>query len=393
MTKSTQQKYTNQIDFLLDDINNRPKNNYFLTVYLPISSEIKRAKLRKRLKRNLKSLVLTSFNNQSKINVHQELPQKIIGSMEKEINKFEKFYSGIGLFCQFNNQEPKKMILIQFLKPPEKENFIGKTYALGQLIWMKNTAVNALIININQKKAEIYIFNNSQLKKIYHQKNDFLETKIKDLKEYVEKRNFNLAGKTFYGTGTRKFEGQNLLANQLFLNQITEFIQQENHLKTLYDHLVIFYTYPFTGLVDKLIDQSFIKTNFEPFLMAKTKKTKQKLKKITIKNIDQYQEKEKLEELEKAKENHRYFVKGWSEVIPAGRSKKIDVLFTKPNLKKEGYRDKNNFVWLELNNGTKKVPNIAPWLVRNITESGGKILLIKDNPYLEKVEVAAKLRY
>ncbi len=384
--------YQNLVQFLLNQVNENKNGTFFLTAYLPISQDKKQAKIRKNLKQSLKSLILTTFND-SEIEFHQKLPQKIVGKAEKKINKTETLYAGIGLFCQFNKQEPEKITISQFLKPPKEEIFIGQTYDLDQLIWIKNTAVQALILNINQQEADIYILGSNQLKKIYHQENEFLETKIKDLKGYIEKRNLNTAGKTIYGSGTRTAEDEEGLANQLFLNQITNFIREEQHLRTSFDHLVIFYTYPFNNLIDSLTEESFIKTNFKPFLVTENTQTKKQIKNITRKNIDQYQKGQKLKALKTARENYQLLAEGWEEVIPAARKEKIATLFVPPVLEKEGYLDEQKYLWLKSKKGAKQVKNIAPWLVKNVTESGGKVVIIKDNDYLNETEVAAYLRY
>jgi hypothetical protein len=384
--------YQNLVDYLLNQVNQEKDEDIYLTVYLPITQEDKQPKIRKRINQRLKSLILTAFNN-SELDFHQKLPQKIVNEVEGKINKIETFYSGIGLFCQFNKQEQLKVTISQFLKSPKEEIFIGQTYDLDQLIWIKNTAAQALILNINQKEGDIYVLSDDQLKKIHHQQNEFLETKIKKLKEYVEQKNIGAAGKMIYGSGTRTAEGEKKLANRLFLNQIISFIQEEKHLKNSFDHLVIFYTYPFNTLIDDLVEISFIKTNFKPFLVTENTQTKKKIKDLTKKNIDQYQKKQKLEALKTARENYHLLAESWKEVIPAARKEKIDTLFVLPVVEKEGHLDNQKNLWLESKKRTKKIKNVAPWLVKKVAESGGKVVLIENNDYLNKVEVAAHLRY
>jgi hypothetical protein len=385
----TQEKY----DQIIDQVNSKSSTDHFLTVYLPIKPLDKQAKIKKRIKQELKSAILKTFKNNPEISRRQQLPQKIVNLMKKRINSFDKIFSGVGLFCRFNKRKPEKLIISQFIKPPRKETFLGKTYDLDQLIWIRNTAAKAVIINIDQKKADVYILGNQQIKKVFHRENEYLETKIKNLKEYIEQRNLNTGGRIFYGSGTGTVENEKALANQLFLNEVIDFIQDEKHLKATFDHLVIFYTYPFNTLIDNLIEQSFIKTNFKPLLVTKNVQTKKEIKDLTIKNINQYQQKQRHEAFKTAKENHELFAKTWSEIIPAARKEKISVLFIPPVIKKDGYIDEKGKLWLKPKPKRRKVKNLSPWLVKSVTEKSGKIIVIKDNEYLDKFEVAAQLRY
>jgi hypothetical protein len=39
------------------------------------------------------------------------------------------------------------------------------------------------------------------------------------------------------------------------------------------------------------------------------------------------------------------------------------------------------------------IRSIAPWLVKNVSDSSGRVVVIKDNSIMPDMDVAAKLRY
>lgn len=386
-----------QINNLLEkEAKNIKLNVYFFTAYLPSKNYSKL-----QIKKRFKSLILKTLRNHQKLKNFSRLHQHLIKKVNQKVNSLKNLKSGFAVFVKFNALKQQKQRLekileknITFLplpKEPKKETYLGKTFDLDQLVSIQNSTPKALILNLKRQISTFYILKKNKLKKLTQLKNKFTKSKPA---EYLEKYAPLFHQGTYYGTGADKKDKDKLKQTKKFLNQIKNFLKNNKTIPSRFNYLITFYSQSFANLIKSFKKglQTILPSS-HLILINKNINHKNKLQKQALKKITQFQKKEEKRLLYLAKENIDLFVKGWNKVTRADRSKKIATLFIKPTIEKKGYLLNKQFIYTYPVKNSRMVKNISPWLVKNVLDANGKLVLIKNNSIMPKIDIAAKLRF
>jgi len=388
------EKYNKQIAKLLDQEAEKIKSNvYFFTAYLPVKSYSKL-----QTKKRLKSLVLKTLRNHKKLKKFSSLHHYLVKKAFQKINKLDSLKKGLAFFAKIDLQRgkayeirDKNITTFPVSRQPKKEAYIGKTFDLDQLIWIKNTAAYALVVNLERQKCLFYALEGGKLRRLSCLKNKFVKTKEG---EYLEKFAPLPKKGILYSTGADKEARRTLKENRRFINNLKLYIKQNKRLKTGFEYLIFFYSESFAELIESF--EKYIKTVFPsstPLFIQKNIQKESRLKRAAIKQIKKFQKTVKKDLLALVKENQPLFVQGWSKTAKAARQKKIETLFIKPTVRKRGYLYKKEFIYTYPIKDSRMVKDIAPWLVKTVVDTSGRVVIIKDDGIMPEVEVAAKLRY
>jgi len=365
---------------------------YFLSIYFPTKNYTQI-----QIEQRLKSLILKAFRSYKKLERKSWLHQKIITEINRKTRLLKGPGKGLAVFVKFNtkkiskNERRKfqgKINLLLLHRKPKKEIYIGKTFDLDQFIWLNKVAVEAIILNLDRKKCDIYSLDNGEWKFIIREKNKFIKEKEP---EYIGKAR---GAKVYFSTGSEKIKEREIWENKRFLNYIKRVVKRSPNFQAGIDYLLIFYSSAFSKLIDdfqKNTPSYFPGTNL--ILIDRNILKEKILKKESLKKIRINQKKTENNLLEEAKSNPKTYVQGWNKVAKASRMRKIDILFIKPTVRKIGYIFSRNLVYTQPIENSRKVRNIAPWIVKNAFQSGGKVVLLRTQPKAKSLVIAAKLRY
>lgn len=389
--------YSTEITKLLDQEAEKIKSKiYFFTGYFPTKHYTKQ-----QVKKRLKSLILVTFRKHKRLKNFSRLHRHLVDKISRKINKLKDLEKGLAIFVKFNARKQQKgrrdeildknTTVIPLAREPKKEAYVGKTFDLDQLVWIDKTALDALIINLNQEMCDFYTLEGTDFKKYTQLKNKFIKEKED---EYLEKFAPTSYEGTYYGTGFDKMARKELKENRRFINQIKTYLKANKGLQIRFDYLIVFYSANFAALIKTFErDLKTILSSFTPICVAKNIQNENLVKQESIKQIKKFQKTIKKDLLQLAKESFNVYAQGWNRVTKADRLKKIDTLFIKATAKRKGYLLKKEFIYTYPVKDSRMVLNIAPWLVRNVVNAGGRVVVIKDNSLMPKAEVAAKLRY
>jgi hypothetical protein len=279
-------------------------------------------------------------------------------------------------------------------KEPEEEFFVGKTFNYDQLLWQEYRAENVLLLNIKPEEANVYKLENGELDRIESMKNSFVSDREN---EYLERFSPTGYKNVVHGTGSDKWKRD--LEDRIvgFLNQIIEAIRRGDKYDGDYNGLVIVYSDNVKDVIKKLVDElvKIMPTFDKPILINKNIPNENQLKEEVIRAIEDHKKKNKMEYLTWVMEEDRdNFVEGWKSVLKELRRQKIETLFYKEGSSKQGYLMDEELLYLnpvEGANNLRRLNNIAPWLLRNVLEYGGKVMVFDREE--EVPEVAARIRY
>jgi hypothetical protein len=389
--------YSTEITKLLDQEAEKIKSSvYFFSAYFP-AKHYSKLQLRKRLK----SLVLTTFRKHRSLKNFSRLHRRLVEKITHKINRIKELEKGLAIFVKFNARKQQKgrleeildenVMIIPLTREPKKETYLGKIFDLDQLIWIDKTAIDALILNLNRQTCDFYTLEGDDFRKYTQLKNKFIKEREN---EYLEKFAPPSRQGTYYSTGSDKTARAKLEENSKFISQIKEYLKTRRGLQVRFDYLIVFYSANFAGLIKAYErDIKTIFSSFTPIFVAKNIQNENQLKQEALNQIKKLQKTVYTDLLELAKENFNLYAQGWNKVAKADRLKKIDTLFIKPTVKKKGYLLNKEFIYTYPVKDSRMVRNIAPWLVRNVVDASGRIVVIKDSSIMPNEEVVAKLRY
>jgi len=377
-------KYASSIKTLLKK---EEEGFYFLSIYFPTDHYLK-----KDIKIHLKSLILKAFRSHRRLKHKNRLHQKIVKQVNRKISLLKGRGKGFAIFVKFKPEKPKEkdekigeLTLFFLHRKPRKDVYVGKMFDLAQLIWLDTAKIEACILNLRRRKCDIYIVDDGEFKFFETEDNKFIKDEKE--KEYIEKHK---GAKVAYGTGSQKLERKKLEENKRFLNYLKRLIKKEPALRAGVRYLLIFYSASFSELIDEFVKKA---TSYFPeihiVLVSKSMRDEEKLEKKALKELKKEQKKIKEKLLEEAQSFPQKYVEGWKRVTEHSRKRKIDILFIDPTVRKKGYLYKKGFIYTYPVKNSRLVRNIVPWLVRNVTRTGGTTVLFRN----EEKPVAAKLKY
>lgn len=370
-------------------------NHLLLTVYFPTQGYNKN-----RLKKELKSFFLTSLKNGLK-SYSSWTSQTILSQVKQIIDDLESLPRGVAFFIKLGSQKQgrkkvekikeENFIFIPLEKAPQKEFFLGTSFDLDQLIWLADKGIDGLVLQISQKEANIYTFDDYRLFPAGHQENPFIK---KEEKEYLEQFSpINFQG-IFHGTADDAILKKEQAENKRFLKSLQSFIKDNANLNESFDYLVINWSSKFAK----------INTDFPQDLKSFFPKTKlilidqnitnlKNLEKLVIKKTTQEKNKLIKKQLKEAQENFKRYQNQWQPILAAANEGRIQKLFIKPVIKKRGYVTPEGCIYHYPIKNSRLVNNIAPWLIHRALDTNADIVIldqgVKDNP----LEIAALLRY
>ncbi|MHC5879842.1 hypothetical protein ACYT69_13035, partial [Streptococcus pyogenes] len=70
------------------------------------------------------------------------------------------------------------------------------------------------------------------------------------------------------------------------------------------------------------------------------------------------------------------YAQDWNDVARMANDRRIDTLFINPLVRKRGYILDKELVYTRAVKDSREVRNIGPWIVRSVTASNGKIVVV-----------------
>jgi len=203
-----------------------PSRRIFLTAYFPNQGHHKN-----HLKKELKSFFSTNLKNSSKT-YSSWASQAIINQVEQTIDNPEPLPRGLAFFIKLDlekkrNQKTKRankenLIFIPLEKAPQEEFSLGDNFDLDQLVWLTDKGIDGLVLQISQKEANIYTFDDYRLFLASHQENLFIKKEKKESQEQFSPINFQ---SIFHGTADNIISKKEQTENKRFLSSLQAFIQ------------------------------------------------------------------------------------------------------------------------------------------------------------------------
>jgi len=212
----------------------------FLTVYFPNQNQPK-----ERLKKELRSFILTTLKKNKKENLTQS-GKTIANQISQTIDRLESLPQGLSFFVRFspkaeNDREislitQENFVFIPLERVPQKEIFLGTNFDLDQLVWLADKGIDGLVFQINQKEANIYVYDDRRLFPVDNQQNPFVSDEKKQYLEQFSPINFQ---GIFHGTGEDSVAKKEKEENKLFLKKLQAFVKDRADLAESFDYLVI----------------------------------------------------------------------------------------------------------------------------------------------------------
>ncbi|MFW6143403.1 MAG: hypothetical protein ACOC4Z_00530 [Patescibacteria group bacterium] len=384
--------YSEIISQLVTASSPEDSTTFFLTAYLPLDNNNKAE-----VKQYVKSPLFTALRNHEQLKSYKNLRHNLVQSVNNKINKLEKLGQGLAIFTKIdleNRQEEKTKIsekeitLLPLNNSPKKETRIGHTYDLDQLVWMNNIAGTGLIISLRGTEGHIYQID---LSGISSEEGVLKVERKPEARERVAPKKVR---DLHYSTGTNKLQKAQENERLRLLKDVKETIKTSPTAKN-FEYLIVFASSAFSELVPNLInDKSLVPTGTEVIVVDKNIEDEQELKKVTYQKIIQAQ-KEKINTFfQQAKENPHKYIEGWNSVVPAAYEGQIQIIFIKPDLEISGYiKGEDNLPSLEAIPESRKVNNLAPWIVRRVVQTEGDIAVWYGIANRDVPDIAAFLRY
>jgi len=364
----------NILDKLLEKLTVMKKENrYYLSLYYPVTLET-----RDEIDTNLKSFILKAIRRKKHLARKTRLHKNIVDKVLSEITSLTDLERGIGIFIGFNSSKQQHgradeivdvdFDMVTFSRKPRKEIFIGNIYSLDQLIWLENTNIEALVLNINESQCSIYLKEDNTLEELTTITNPFRTGgKDRNEEESVEK----------------------------FVKEIRQYISSPGKIRVKYEYLVVLSSNSYQGFIkDNFGESTWSNEDFIPIFIDKNLSDPEEILNYAKIGISKSQKMKKRDRLEVIKENYSHYCEGWTESIKAINSSKVSTLFVKSVVKRKGYINifsKQLFTYPKKD--THKIKNIVPWAIKSVIDNGGDIVILQGDNYPNAPEIAAELRY
>ncbi len=364
----------------------RGRGKDFLTVYFPTGNYPK-----DRLKQEIKSFVTTTVKRNQDADVSSRDYQPIINQIAKTIDNLDFLPNGLAFFARLDRDE---FLYIPLEEVPQKEATVNSRFDLDQLVWLSDRGIDALVFQINQNEANIYAFDNSQLYPAVQRENIYNEQKAQ---EYIGK--FSFSGyRLLFSSAEDARQKREREANKKFLKSLKSFVKKNANLAESFDYLVINWSSNFVKLNTSFgedLKAFFPETKL--LVIQKNITDRDYLEKTVGEKIRQKKITDAKRELKEAQENFDRYRKEWQPILSAANEGRIQKLFIGPVIKKQGYVVDQQYIYNYPAKNSRLVDNIAPWLVHQVLNTDGEIIVL-DREIRQKIEedapkVAALLRY
>lgn len=362
----------------------------FLTIYLSNDSQSVN-----QLKLPLKSAIQQAFHQDEQTKHALRLEEQIIDPVLSELDKLDDLKQGVAVFIKFELIRDKKVKLEGVNLVPLESGVVDSTtlasaYNLDQLLLSVYQNERSVLVDLHRDEYQVYLFDEHQLEHVQQTENKFME-KVPD--DYSD--NFSpIDGKEalHYKTGTDVYQKRVIKQNELFLNQLEEYLLQEFNIKDR--RLIVFYSDQFDEVIHSLREKLEDRLGEENvYLKNKTIRDEEQLRDEAIK-LDKKLRKQAIDRtLESLKEDYYQVKTGWTDVTKAVRYGQVRQLFIKADVKKQGFILDEGLVFTYPAKGTHQVDNIAPWLIKSVVVQGGQVFAIDGEEYEDYPQVAARLRY
>jgi hypothetical protein len=381
------------IETIIFDLLEEPNDNedILISAYIPIEEEI----LRPNVYTKIKSLILDSLRSNSKASTYTDSHLEIIDYIKDTMDKVEDFHNGLAIFVRLspsgsNNQITVKVVPLP--KAPKQEVFIGEVYELDQLIWIDNYSPKTLVTVISKKGTQLYSYEDFDIELLEQLSNPYL---ISQPNEYREKFSPTPSDKVLHGTGGKNTQRQKDKVSRKFAEKTVEKITEQTVKQAQYKYCIVFHTSNFEEYKDMINEKITSETGLTPIFSTDKVESQEELLERTQSTIDGYRKTLVEDKIQYTKSNPGLFAQGWYEVTEASRQGKIKTLFITPKQEKEGYlleQRGEKYIYTYPVKNSRKIPNIFPWIVRNVLKKSGTVMTIPQESALKKVP-AALLRY
>ncbi|MBD3250527.1 MAG: hypothetical protein GF381_03100 [Candidatus Pacebacteria bacterium] len=368
---------------------------YFLSIYQPNTGLSK-----DQIKLRLKSQLLAAFHGQDNLAHDDRLEQELLEQISQEVDQLDGLKKGLAVFVKLDVKSGKKIKLqspvfvVPLERTPKKEAQLSQSFDLDQLLLAAYSQLDALIINLHRKTFRIYHLLDSDLKLIKEQENEFIgEMPNEGLETHAP---LDQQSGIYHGTGTNTHQRRLLKQNQLFMNQLEQYLvnQLGQELKTKFKYVLIFYSDYFQEVISGLGEAIRDRIGSQKLeLIHKTLYNDQQVQEQAKKKFRQLQNARRQSLAADLKEKFYQVKKGWTNVTRAARNGQIRRLFIKPDTNKTGYIGPEQLIYTYPEKDTKQVKNLAAWLVSAVENQSGQVVVMKGQEYQDCPAVMAELRY
>jgi hypothetical protein len=361
---------------------------YYVSLYLPINGITKLE-----IKKRLKSLLLTALRDSDTIGNYSRLHTKLLNNVLSLIESSDIEGKGLAIFSYFDPLEhekrdqeikDKQTTIILLDQIPIAEYYTGNTFDIDQLVFLSHTP-KSLIVLLEANSAKLYSLHGSHAELISSLEND---ERYEKEKEYIHTYSPTRGDQVFHGTGSSNLERLELQESREFLDKVEAFIFS-TEIKDL-DYLFVFHSKSITELLNDFRKSVISKIKVSEIVIEPHIFRDGDVKDIIRKLVEEKQTGKIESRLDEAKEDFKRFSSGWKNVTRNARDGKVETLFIKPELKRAGYVSGKSLPYTYPAKGSKLVNNISPFLVRNVVQSGGSVVVLDGN---KETEIAAHLRY
>lgn len=378
-------KYHELLTQLLSQETTIDNNNIFISAYIPTAYDLRQDKYT-----HFKSLILKALRDSDLI-TESDKYNEITNLVLKKIEDKSTFLDGIGLFMNINKNKKltlDRIQMVDLLEEPKEEVVVAMTYDLDQLFSFMNRSVSAFVLNIERKKTQLY----SMQDKTFHHLADFEnEFVYSENQVYMERFSPTRQTNVVHSTGGKNLERSSKSADQKYIKSIAESMKEIVEGEDI-NYLVVIYSKYFEKRVDDLANTLEEATKLKPLLKCINVSSEEEMMRVAWDSLMDHLDEQKKQIIDKSQENPNVFVTDWSDIAANVRMHKVGHLFLRPNIKKEGYIDNNQDVYLDNADDRVKVDNIVPWLVKKAVETSAEIILLEEDDGIES-DIAAFLRY
>ncbi len=372
-----------------------------ISLYLPTEDMHARDVLKRII-----SMVQQALQNNKVLRPFSQLHDQLIFQIQSHIQQTKYLDNGLALFVVVPAKKvspktkhsvvSKEMVIVETypIKPVQKIT-IDTLFDLGQLIWMERLSKHTLVLQITQQHANLFVLKKQDFEKVLSIQNEFFETTAD---EYRDKRTTTGSKEVHYSTGNDTVQRKREWQNQLFLQDIRDTFEEKNIHHGKYEYLVVFYSSEFLEFADDfeqemnhLFHTNEIQTIFDNKNITANNQVQRSTILSTLARLT-YEKKQKL--LHKAKEQNNLFIQGWNKVTQAVSKHRVETLFIKSNVKHTGYIRGRNMPYTYPVEGSRKVRDIAPWVIKAALDGDAGVFILQNNgTFNNEPEISALLRY